>query len=115
MGTGEKHREYSRCFECGFSFSFSFSITITTTIYFTIMINSTIDDINLEERLEEGPDKLPATLESYQIYLRKFAKFVKTAGKYKINGPMIVKEFFKDEIIANISFILEIITINPMS
>ena len=64
------------------------------------MINSTIDDINLEERLEEGPDKLPATLESYQIYLRKFAKFVKTAGKYKINGPMIDKEFFKDEIIA---------------
>jgi hypothetical protein len=65
------------------------------------MINSTIDDINLEERLEEGPDKLPATLDSYQIYLRKFAKFVKIAGKYKINEPMIDKEFFNDdEIIA---------------
>ena len=65
------------------------------------MINSTIDHINFEERLEEGPDKLPATLlDSYQIYLRKFAKFVTIAGKYKINGPMIDKVFFTDEIIA---------------
>lgn len=61
--------------------------------------STTAANINLEERLQSGADHIPGTITSYSVYLKKFATFVET-DEYDLNGPMIRKEFFTDELMA---------------
>ena len=58
-----------------------------------------IDSINLEERLQNGPDRLDGAANSYQTYLKKFSAFL-NAPVYNKKGPMIAAIFFNDENLA---------------
>ena len=58
-----------------------------------------IDSINLEERLQNGPDRLDGAASSYQTYLKKFSVFL-NAPVYNKKGPMIAAIFFNDENLA---------------
>ena len=53
-------------------------------------------NVNLAERLQTGADHIDGTIQSYAVYLRKYAAFV-SAEPFVINGPMIANEFFTDE------------------
>ena len=55
-----------------------------------------IDAINLQERLQQGPDRLDGAANSYQTFLKKFAAFL-SAPIYHKNGPMIAANFFTDD------------------
>ena len=51
-----------------------------------------VDSINLQERLQQGPDRLNGAANSYQTFLKKFAAFL-SAPIYHKNEPMIGKFF----------------------
>ena len=69
------------------------------------MSSSILDTIDIDQRLEEGHDKLPGCLNSYQTYLRKLAKCV-NEPIYNKNGPMVAKEFFNDTTLAKFLIVL---------
>jgi hypothetical protein len=58
-----------------------------------------IDSVNLEERLQNGTDRLYGAAISYQTYLKKFSVFL-NAPVYNYKGPMIAAIFFNDEKLA---------------
>ena len=66
---------------------------------------TTLEAIDIDQRLEEGFDKLPGCLASYQTYLRKLAKWV-NAPQYNKNGPMVAKEHFTDQTLAKFLLVL---------
>lgn len=63
------------------------------------MLTTVSNDMNLEERLRDGPNQIPSTAKGYNVYLKKFAAFVE-AGDSMANGEMLAKEYFTDENIA---------------
>ena len=65
-----------------------------------------IGSINLQERLQQGPDRLDGAANSYQTFLKKFAAFL-SAPIYHKKGPMIAANFFTDDNMANFSSLLE--------
>ena len=60
---------------------------------------SLLDAVEIDQVLEEGHDRLPGCMASYQTYLRKLATWG-NVPEYNSNGPMVAKELFNDDSLA---------------
>jgi hypothetical protein len=79
------------------SLSLSFSVNHLSNFQYYFEINMiSIDAINFQERLQQGPDRFDGAANSYQTFLKKFAAFLSAPICHK-NEPMIAANFFTDD------------------